>query len=244
MSIEKPVIVGIDGLHRAGKGTQAKMLQATISHGGGKGVIVRCDGTREGLGLSDGDPYSEEWQSRGRLVKSPQGNTVEQWNAASYLLMSELDGRVSDKKNPYDAFIVDRTVISRAAFLLHRGIALEGERLTLADMYPDNDQTSHAAIDLPGLVPEVIFELTAPSPHVLLDRLDAEDTKYTFRARNIRGGFSAASIARGHLPEDIERRVITINAAQDRDIIHQVICSHLAETALAPFVMDPVLSVG
>lgn len=62
MSLEqpKPVFVGLDGLHRAGKGTQAALLRAAISENGGRSIIVRGDGTRDGLGLSEGDPYSNE----------------------------------------------------------------------------------------------------------------------------------------------------------------------------------------
>ena len=233
MSLEqaKPIFIGLDGLHRAGKGTQAALLPATISENGGRSIIVRGDGTRDGLGLSEGDPYSNEWQTRSLRVKSPEGNTVEAWNAASYVLMRELSElRKTDK---YDSVIVDRTVLSRAAFLLHRGVALEGERLSLDELYPENLSGEHEALDLAATLPDIIFELRAATPSDLLERLDNEDPKYTFRARNIKGGFNPASIAKIHLPEDIERRVRVVDASQEIKIVHQEIKRSLGSTALA-----------
>lgn len=232
MSLEqpKPVFVGLDGLHRAGKGTQAALLRAAISENGGRSIIVRGDGTRDGLGLSEGDPYSNEWQARSLRVKSPEGNTVEAWNAASYVLMRELNE--FRETGEYDAVIVDRTVLSRAAFLLHRGVALEGERLTLDELYPDNLSGEHEALDLAATLPDVIFELKAPAPSDLLERLDNEDPKYIFRARNIKGGFNPASIAKIHLPEDIERRVRVVDASQEIETVHQEIKRSLGSTAL------------
>jgi thymidylate kinase len=209
------------------------MLHSVITENGGRSIIVRGDGTRDGLGLSEGDPYSDEWQARSRRVKSPEGNTVEAWNAASYVLMRELsDYRKSDE---YDAVIVDRTVLSRAAFLLHRGIALEGERISLDELYPDNLTGDHESIDLAGTLPEIIFELNAPSPTDLLARLDSEDPKYTFRSRNIRGGFNPASIARGHLPEDIEKRVAIVDASKEITEVHEEVRRVLGSTALGTF---------
>jgi len=226
----KPVFVGFDGLHRAGKGTQATLLRAAISQNGGKSIIVRGDGTREGLGVSEGDPYSNEWQTRSLRVKSPEGNTVEAWNAASYVLMRELsEFRGTDQ---FDAVIIDRTVLSRATFLLHRGVALEGERLTLDQLYPDNSSGEHEALDLAATLPDVIFELKTHAPSDLLKRLDDKDPKYTFRSRNIKGGFYPASIAKIHLPEDIEHRVIVIDASQEIETIHQEIKRSLGSTAL------------
>lgn len=229
----EPVVVGLDGLHRAGKGVQAALLHSAITDNGGSSIVVRGDGTRDGLGLSTGDPYSNEWQSRSIRVKSPEGNTVEAWNAASYLLMREL----SDFRNSgeYDAIIVDRTVLSRAAFLLHRGVVLEGERASLEELYPDNLSTEHEALNLADTLPDVIFELRAPNPSKLLARLDKDDPKYTFRARNIKGGFNPASIAKHHLPKDIEQRVTVIDAMQECGTIHEEIKSRLGTTALRAF---------
>lgn len=236
MSVEKarPTIVGFDGLHRTGKGVQTDLLHSAITEAGGSSIIMRGDGTREGLGLHSGDNYSIEWQQRSQRVKSPEGNTIEAWNAASFLLVNELSQTANH--GDYDAIILDRTLISRAAFLLHRGIGVKGTRFALADMYPDNASArSTDQINLDSVVPDVIFDLQARSPHDLLARLDINDPKYQFRARNIRGGFDAALAAHEHLPVDIEERVEVVDASEQPATIHQKIKSRLAATALGKF---------
>lgn len=236
MSVESkttPFVIGFDGLHRAGKGTQATLLKESIINKGGKCITLRGDGTRDGLGILEGDPYSEEWQSRSHYLRSPGGSTVENWNAASYILTRELHNRKNEVSG-YDALIVDRTILSRAAFLLHRGIILEGTRATLAELYPDN-KYSDRPLDLSCVMPDIIFELYPSKATDLLSRLDKNDPKYTFRARNIRGGFYAASIAKVHIPEEIEERVVTLDANESIDIIHNRVKSYLGSTAVSHF---------
>lgn len=234
LEVSRPPILGFDGLHRTGKGTQAELLAQAIAEAGGTSITVRGDGTREGLGLHAGDPYSEEWQQRGAHLKTAQGGTVEGWNAASYLLMRELwDLSSSKSAQNYDAILVDRTVISRAAFLLHRGIGMEGQRLSLDSLYPDNSSVPpDAQLDLGKIIPDAIFDLQVDSPQDLLERLDPQDPKFTFRARNIKGGFRPAKIARQHLPDEVEQRVVTLDATQEKEQVFEKVISHLASTAL------------
>jgi thymidylate kinase len=238
MSLEnkKPLIVGFDGLHRTGKGTQAEMLHSAITLHGGRSVVLRGDGTREGLGLHDGDPYSAEWQARSKSVKSPEGNTIEAWNASAYLLVRELSERLEEDGDNYDALILDRTVISRAAFLLHRGVGIKGTRFALDDMYPDNEKLSSTVrIDLADSTPDIIFDIHARSPHEMLARLDPEDPKYLFRSRNIKGGYDSAIVAAHHLPVELENRVETLIATDPPEQVHTRVVSHLATTALSAF---------
>ncbi len=235
MSIERkrPAVVAFDGLHRTGKGTQAEKLQSAVAREHMTSVVVRGDGTRDGLGLHAGDPYSEEWQARGQRLKSPEGGTVEGWNAASYILARELADRVNENPDNHDFVIVDRTLLSRAAFLLHRGVHLRGDRLTLDKMYPESEGLSpEERIDFTAMVPDVIFDLRVDDPRKLLTRLDPEDPKYQFRSRNIKGGFDSAIIAAAHLPEDIERRVVQLDALERPDEIHRKIVSHLGRVGL------------
>lgn len=235
MSIEnkRPSVVALDGLHRTGKGTQAEKLQSSLSHYGMSSVVVRGDGTREGLGLHAGDPYSEEWQARGRRLKSPEGNTVEGWNAASYILARELADRVNKNNDRHDVVIVDRTLLSRAAFLLHRGVHLQGDRLTLDRMYPESEGLSYEEkIDFTAMVPDVIFDLRVDDPRDLLVRLNPGDPKYQFRSRNIKGGFDSAKVASEHLPEEIEQRVVPLEALETPEEVHGKIMLHLGRIGL------------
>jgi thymidylate kinase len=232
-SIEQPVTIAFDGLHRAGKGTQASYLVEVLNSNGLETLVVRGDGTRDGLGLSLGDPFSLEWQQRNRYMKSEIGGRVEDWNASSLILLQELSV-ILDRghENKLDAVIIDRTILSRAAFLLHRGVGMIGERMTLDELYPNNQTLQvDGRLDLKALVPDVIFDLRAQNPAYLLDRLDHNDPKYVFRSRNIKGGFESSMNAKRHVPENVEVRVKMLDAAETPDEVHDKVLAHLAKSA-------------
>jgi thymidylate kinase len=226
MSLEvpsRPQVVGFDGLHRVGKGTQAEMLTRHLLLEGKTSLTVRGDGTREGLGQTPGDPLSPEWQERSRRLKSID-RTVEGWNLASYILMKELDARIHSAEAP-DYLIIDRGIISRAAFLLHRGVLKRKRRARLDELYPD--AALDDSFDINNVIPDVIFDMQVDDPDILFDRLDLNDPKYDFRAQNIRGGFDSAAQASLYLPKNIEKRVEYIDATQPIDVIHAHVLGRL-----------------
>lgn len=235
MSVEskRPQVIAFDGLHRTGKGTQCELLQKSIDDLGGKSVVVRGDGTRDGIGLHPGDPYSPEWQDRSIRVKSPAGNTVESWNASAFILSKELADIVKNNPENYDVVIVDRSLLSRAAFLLHRGVGMTGVRFTLDGMYPHRAGNIEE-LDYENMVPDTIFDLQVNSPKTLLNRLDTKDPKYVFRSRNIKGGFGPAKIASRHLPQNIEDRVVRIDANESPEVVHREVLKNLGGIAIAP----------
>lgn len=235
MSVEnRPLVVGFDGLHRSGKGTQAELLARALDEQHTRSVILRGDGTREGAGQSPGDPYSKEWQERNHRLKTVD-RTVEGWNQSAYILARELHDRIQNAGQE-EAIIVDRTLISRAAFLLHRGVTAHGATAELADLYPDHqDVAEEEAFDLDAIVPDVIFDLQADSPEDLLSRLDPDDPKYEFRAQNIRGGFETAQIASQHLPASVQARVETLDAMEPLQTVHEKVTRYLGVQAARNF---------
>ena len=239
MSVEKksPQIVAFDGLHRSGKGTQAALLHEANTAAGAESIIVRGDGTRDGLGLTEGDPYCPEWQKRGREMKSGNSNSVEDWNASSLLLMTELQEHVRESEK--DMIIVDRSVLSRAALLLHRGVFYASDDISVHDLYPDNLTLDvDDRIDLDRTLPSVVFNLRATSPKVLLDRLDRDDPKYQFRSRNIKGGFSAAQSSVDLLPSGLQERVVDIDCSEDESAIHSKVVERLGKIGLGSWLSN------
>ena len=235
MSIEqpRPRIIAFDGLHRTGKGTQCDMLQRFIADNGGSSLVVRGDGTREGLGVTPGDPYSLEWQSRNSQIKSPTGGTIEAWNASAILLSKELVETVKKNEAGHDVIIVDRSLVSRSAFLLHRGVGMKGVRFALDDMYPVNDASGGQRVDYGYMVPDVLFDLQVDSPAKLLARLDPNDPKFNFRSRNIKGGFDPAMIASAHLPESEEANVVLVDAEKTPEEIHKEVLTRMGYLSIS-----------
>jgi len=225
MSLEtgKPFVVGFDGLHRVGKGTQANLLGEFIEEEGKSFIIVRGDGTREGLGETPGDPFSPEWQERSQRLKS-YDRTVASWNLSSYILLKELHSIIEDAAAP-DVVIVDRTIVSRASFLLHRGILDTSRQATVDELYPNATDEQ----DVMDAIPDVIFDLQVRGSSVLLDRLDQTDPKYEFRAENIRGGFNASRNAHKYLPDTIKQRVQVLDAQHDPNIIQKYVRDFLLD---------------
>ena len=231
---ERPVTIAFDGLHRVGKGTQTRALVETLITKGLNSIVVRGDGTRDGLGLTQGDPFDLEWQQRNKYIKSEQGGSVEDWNASSLILLRELSGLLSvEQEKKFDAVIIDRSILSRAAFLLHRGVGMNGERMTLDELYPSNQSLQgDERLDLKALVPDVIFDLRAENPGSLLTRLDQDDPKYIFRSRNIKGGFESSAQARYHVPENVEERVEVLDAGDSPENVHGKVIASLGASAL------------
>jgi len=231
---ERPVTIAFDGLHRVGKGTQTRALVDTLSDKNLNTIVVRGDGTRDGLGLSQGDPFDLEWQQRNKYIKSEQGGSVEDWNASSLVLLRELSEVLeNEQEKKFDAVIIDRSILSRAAFLLHRGVGMTGVRMTLEELYPSN-QTLHGdeRLDLESLIPDIIFDLQAENPLSLLSRLDRDDPKYLFRSRNIKGGFESSIQAKYHVPKNVQERVEVLDAGDSPENVHRKVLQHIGETAL------------
>jgi thymidylate kinase len=167
-------------------------------------------------------------------MKSETGGSVEDWNVSSLVLLQELSALLHDRcGKKLDAIIIDRTILSRAAFMLHRGVGMSGKRMTQDELYPDNTtlQTDEQ-LDLEALVPDVIYDLRAEKPAYLLARLDQNDPKYTFRSRNIKGGFDSSINAKCHVPESVEARVKVLDASETPCQVHDRVVEHLANSAL------------
>lgn len=240
MSLEqqpKPFVIGFDGLHRAGKGTQAELLAQRLKRVGESSVVMRGDGTRDGLGLTDGDPVSTVWQERSRRLKMTD-RTVESWSEASYLLVQELHARINSDAPP-NYILVDRTILSRTAFMLHRGVLKLGRRATYSELYPD---ASRDTFPIEDSVPDVLFDMRVDDPEVLLRRLDAQDPKYDFRAQNIRGGFDAARKAKDYVPAAIADRIEVLDAMQSVETIHRRIIRTLGVRAAKASTVFPLHS--
>ena len=232
---ERPVTIAFDGLHRVGKGTQTRALVETLTDKGLVSIVVRGDGTRDGQGLTQGDPFDLVWQQRNKYIKFEQGGSVENWNASSLVLLRELSELLRvQRERKYDAIIIDRSILSRAAFLLHRGVGMIGERMSLDELYPSNQSLQvDERLDLEALVPDLIFDLQSKNPSTLLKRLDQNDPKYVFRSRNIKGGFESSVQAKSHVPENVEERVEVLDAGDLPVNIHRKVIASLGASALA-----------
>jgi len=212
-SPETPPIIAFEGINRAGKGTQIDRLKSTLCEVGISFVELRGDGTREGSGNHDGDPFSPWWQEYSKKLRDE--GTTDEWNYAAYVLAQEINGwRQSAHKLNKQVMLLDRSILSRASFMIDRVTPLV-DVLLIDDLYPIQPGPKLAIEDI---LPDIILELTAPK-HVVLSRLDPDDPKLAFRTRLIEQNYETFYSSKKRLPDLVQGRIITIDSSQPRDIV-------------------------
>lgn len=118
MKNNKVKLVGFDGLHRCGKGTQIRLFGSYLNEKGIKSMIARGDGTRKGLGLSPEDPYSVWWQEHYESFFK-EDRTPEENKYLSDLVYSKLTQEAREimgelrRGGKSGTLLMDRTFVSR-----------------------------------------------------------------------------------------------------------------------------------
>ena len=218
---ERNPTIAFEGINRAGKGTQIEKLKLHAQKKNINAVEIRGDGTRDGLGLHEGDPLSEWWQQYSKYLRT--SGTTNDWNYAASILANDIkmwreQGIDKGKK----LLLLDRSFISRATFVLDRSNP-NTNALTMENLYPPN--SSHR-IDLEDILPDIIFELFAPK-ETILSRLDSQDPKFSFRSKMIEEQYSRYYSARNYLPIIVQERIIRVDSSRDIDTVFNEIVERI-----------------
>jgi len=230
MAIERSSIIGFDGIHRSGKGTQIGKLEMKLAVAHLAFLTVRGDGTRDGRGDTPGDPHNPVWQERSHHLRSAN-STPDEWHASAYEIVHELHGHATS--GAYSMILADRSLISRAAFMLHSGANPGRKGFNLEDLYTVRDYVPPARrVDLRLVLPDILFHFETTDPSVVLSRLDPDDPKYDFRARNIETTFENYRQASSLLPPEVRDRVRPIDAILGEDTIHQEVLYALGRQSI------------
>jgi thymidylate kinase len=210
MSIERGriSIVGFDGNHRVGKGTQIDILSMSLADRGIRSLVLRGDGSRPGLGLSEGDPHSPWWQKFKQHIKEFD-NEYDAWRIGARRLLGEAAAKIASiDDNVTTVVLLDRSKISRTQMTFKEGLSANFET-----MYRNDGNDEYNDTSLQVLAPELTVYMHAPTS-VLLGRLSPQDPKYEFRRKNIINSQdtfdSAFEYCRGNGEE-----VIAVRADQD-----------------------------
>lgn len=210
------ITIGFDGPNRAGKATQAALLQKWLAERGIFSLIIRGAGSRMGRGDQPGDPESAWWQEVNRWLRTPQ-SSEETWHITSYRLARELvvwrerilPNLIKSRGQELGVLLVDRTLLSRTMILRARQIPDVAHNL-----YPEKARVRGKRISAQLVCPELILNLTAPA-QVLMARLDPHDSKYEFRKRLINETSHWFKDAVDFIPEPLRSRVVEIDASQE-----------------------------
>jgi len=218
---EKLPTIAFEGINRVGKGTQIEKLKCLITEVGLSSVEIRGDGTRDGLGLHDGDPFSFWWQQYSKQIRE-SGTTLD-WNFAAYILAKDIktwreEGRNFNK----NIVLLDRSLISRATFIIDREKPAI-KHLTVDNLYPYQPESR---IELEDILPDIIFELIAPK-EIVLSRIDNQDPKKSFRVKLIEEQYDTFYSAKSRLPEIVQEKIITLDSSLPIDKVFDNILENL-----------------
>lgn len=214
--------IAFDGLNRCGKGTQAGLLQNRLLELGIYSVIVRGDGSRDGVGKSEGDPEDSWWSSFKSRVSGLEGTKCwfDHWNEAACRLARELihwkkvgvPATIAQTGYTHGVLLVDRSLVSRIMVLKQANEYNGLESLYTISSIPQD-------IDWRNLLPDVLFNFHVPR-EVLLSRLDQADPKYHFRRSIIEHHFYLHVSVSRNLPDPIVARTIPLDGDMDQDKVH------------------------
>ena len=188
-------------------------------------IVIRGDGSREGLGESWGDPKNDWWMSFKKRLSGLEGTALwfNYWDKAACVLADELihwknvlmPHAVEQSGYAQGVLLVDRTLISRLMMVTQAGKSIKLDDLYLVDNKPQE-------VNWQDVLPDLIFNFHVPN-HQLLARLDDHDPKHQFRLNIIEKCFSLHVAISSNLPDQIGVRTVNINGDRDPDVIHQEI---------------------
>lgn len=215
-------------MNRAGKGTQIELLSRRLASQGIPNVTLRGDGSREGLGGNEGDPYDEWWV--GFRPKLSSLRTSEErfglWNEAAVRLAREflefkvrLQSQIKEQKKDLGVILLDRTLISRLCLKYDSG-CFTG----LDSLYESADPSE--TFDWSELLPHVIIHLHVPQ-EILIERLEDGDPKYCFRKGLIVNKYDVYLDVLESLPFAIKERVVDIDGSRSIEAVHGEVLSVL-----------------
>lgn len=215
-------VIAFDGLNRCGKGTQADLLQFHLLEMNVFSIVVRGDGSREGLGESQSDPKSLWWSTFRTRLNGLEGTSrwFDCWNEAACLLAHEfihwktvvVPAMMRTARYRHGVLLVDRSLISRIMVLRQANEYNGPDSLYTVGGLPQG-------INWENVLPDVLFNFHVPR-RVLLSRLDQNDPKYQFRRSIIECHHSLHVSVSRSLPEPILARTIPLDGDRDPNDIH------------------------
>ena len=202
-------IVSFDGLNRAGKGTQLKLLRRHLEDLMYDVIIVRGDGSREGVNNSKYfDPPSVWW----RKWQENKEKTIQDWDDAYLVLNKEVEDELETFRHKCCSgfFLMDRCYISRWF--------VERQR---------NKSTSlEDVISRTQVFPNIYIILDVPKKILLSRQNDDNPKKTEFRRQIVEQFYDLWQDTTNKVEDKLGNSVIRLDGTQDKyDINEKVIKS-------------------
>lgn len=234
----KVSVIGFEGPNRVGKGTQIERLSQHLDERNIPFIVVRGSGSRPASGAHVGDPLSPWWFRINQSLKTTANLDV--WQLSANRLAREFilwrdhyfPQILKRKKARHGFILVDRTILSLFMILRETGI-MDWDKL-----YSEKARSLGRKVTGDMVCPDIIINLVAQK-EVLLSRLDPSDPKHDFRKLLIETKSHWFLDAPPMLPRHIQRKIYTINAVDNVDIVFE----HVLETLMGDESIAEVLQL-
>lgn len=204
------IVVSFDGLNRSGKGTQLRLLREYLGSSMVPALVVRGDGSREGIGnLSYFDPPSKWW----RNWQANQNKTINDWDRAYERLKTEVQERYDrfSNENASGYFLMDRCYVSRW-FVKRQAVP----DFPIEDIIRENP-----------VFPDKYFFMDAPQEVLLSRQSDDNPTKAEFRREIVSKWYHLWQDTLLRLEDRLEERFIRLDATKLPEEIHKEVLTSL-----------------
>ena len=192
-------VISFDGLNRSGKGTQLSLTHKHLKDNLENVIIIRGDGSREGINNPEYfDPISIWWQ---RWQKN-KNKSNQDWDNAYLVLNKEVEDELYNFRQRYDNgfFLMDRCYISRWFVKRQR----------------DKNTPFDDIINRTQVFPNKYFVLDAPKEILLSRQNDDNPQKATFRRRIIEQWYDLWQDTLERVQDRLGSNMIRLDATQDK----------------------------
>lgn len=203
-------VFSFDGLNRSGKGTQLSLTRKHLKDNLENVIIIRGDGSREGINNFEYfDPISHWWQ---RWQKNK--NKINQdWDNAYLVLNKEIEDELYNFRQRYDNgfFLMDRCYISR----------------WFVERQRDKNTPFNDIINRTQVFPNTYFVLDAPKEILLSRQSDDNPKKAQFRKQIIEQWYDLWQDTLDRVQDRLGSSMIRLDATQDKYNINKKVLENI-----------------
>lgn len=203
-------VISFDSLNRGGKGTQLNLLRKYLEDNMQNVIVVRGDGSREGIDNPEyNDPPSMWW----KRWQSNKQKSAQDWDNAYLVLNKEVEDELGNFRHKYDNgfFLMDRCYISR----------------WFVERQRDKDTPFEDVVDRTQVFPNKYFVLDAPKEILLSRQSDDNPKKAQFRRQIVEQWYDLWQDTLDRVQEKLGDSMIRLDATQGKYDIHQVVTKNL-----------------
>lgn len=203
-------VISFDGLNRSGKGTQLSLTRKHLEDLTHNVMVVRGDGSREGIDNPEYfDPPSMWW----KRWQSNKDKTTQDWDNAYLVLNKEVEDELARFRHNNESgfFLMDRCYISR----------------WFVERQRDKNTPFEDVIDRTYVFPHTYFVLDAPKKILLSRQSDDNPKKALFRRQIVEQWYDLWQDTLDRVEDKLGDSMVRLDATKGKYDIHQDVLQNI-----------------